>query len=163
MIKIREIKTKDVDSFLSFFRNSIKNQFDEYSKKSKDFFIKKEWTKERIINSIKRNYAIFVIAFDEEKIVGYLIGSYHFGGVTNVMWLAVHDDYQGRGIGRKLINKYIFIIKKKGAHKIYLTVTNKKNIIFYEKLGFEVQCFFKNDYFGLDSYLMSKDIQSPKW
>lgn len=162
-IEIREIKIKDVDLFLDFLRNSIKNQFDEYSKKSKDFFIKKEWTKERIINSIKENYAIFLLVFKEEKILGYLIGSHHFGGIATVMWIAVDNNYQGQGIGRKLINKYISILKKEKAHKVNLTVTNKKNIDFYEGLGFKIQCLSKRDYFGLDSYLMSKDIQEPQW
>lgn len=162
-MEIREIKTKEIDSFSDFFNKSINNQFTEYSKKARDFLIKKEWTKKRIKDSIKGDYVIFLLAFDKEKIVGYLIGSHHFGGIATVMWIAVDDDYQGRGIGKKLMNKYLSILKKEGAHKINLTVTIKDNIGFYEKLGFKVQCFSKKNYFGLDSYVMYKDIQNPKW
>ena len=163
MIKIEKIKTKEIDLFLDFFKKSIKNQFDEYSKKSKDFFLKKEWTKERIKNSIKNNYVVFLLAFEKEEIVGYLIGGHSFGGIATVMWIAVDDNYQGKGIGKKLLKGFESIIKKEGTHKINLTVTNKNNIGFYEKLGFKIQCFSKKDYFGLDSYLMFKDIQQPKW
>jgi len=162
-MEIREIKTKEIDSFLEFFKKSINNQFTEYSKKSRDFFVKKEWTKERIKNAIKGNYIIFLLAFEKEKIVGYLIGGHHFGGITSVMWIAVDDNYQGRGIGSKLMNKYISLSKKEGAHKVVLTVTIRDNIGFYERLGFKVQSFSKKDYFGLDSYIMYKDIQKPKW
>ena len=162
-MEIREIKIREVDLFLDFFRKSIKNQFDEYSKKSKDFLLKKEWTKERIRNSIKGNNVIFILSFDKEKIVGYLIGNHHFGGIATVMWIAVDDNYQGRGIGKKLFNNFISLSKKEGTHKINLTVTNKRNIGFYEKLGFKVQCFSEKDYFGLDSYLMYKNIQKSKW
>ncbi|MCK9446604.1 GNAT family N-acetyltransferase [bacterium] len=162
-MKIREIKIKDVDLFVDFFRNSINNQFTEYSKKARDFFIKKEWNREKIKTSIKRSYVIFILAFDKEKIIGYLIGSHHFGGIASIMWVAVADNYQGKGIGTKLIDKYISLLKKEGAHKVVLTVTIKDNIGFYEKLGFKVQYFSKKDYFGLDSYMMYKDIQKPKW
>lgn len=162
-MKIKEIKIEDVDLFLDFFRNSVNTQFPEYSKKARDFFIKKAWTKKIIEGSIKGYYTIYILAFDKEKIVGYLIGTHHFGGVATIMWVAVDDDFQGRGIGRKLIDKFISILKKEGGHKINLTVTNKKNIGFYKKLGFEIQCFSKRDYFGLDSYSMSKEIQVPKW
>ena len=162
-MQIREIKTKEIDSFLDFFRKSVKTQFNEYSKKSKDFFLKKEWTKDRIKNSIKEKIIIYLLAFDKDKIIGYLIGGYPFGGVAAVMWLAVDDDYQERGIGRKLVNSFIAISKEKGAHKVKLDVTNEKNLGFYKKLGFTVQCFSKKDYFGLDSYWMCKDIQKPNW
>lgn len=162
-MEIREIKTKEIDLFLDFFKKSVKNQFDEYSKKSKDFFLKKEWTKTRIKNSIKSKIVIFLLAFDKEKIVGYLIGGHHFGGIATIMWIAVDEDYQGKGIGKKLLNNFISLLKKEGAHKINLTVTNKRNIGFYEKFGFKIQCFSEKDYFGLDSYLMYKDIQKSKW
>jgi ribosomal protein S18 acetylase RimI-like enzyme len=162
-MQIREIKTKDIDSFLDFFRKSVKTQFDEYSKNSKDFFLKKEWTKQRIKNSIKGDYIIYLLAFEKDKIVGYLIGSHSYGGVATVMWLAVDDDCQGRGIGRRLMNTFIDFLKEEGAHKVKLDVTNKENLGFYKKLGFTVQCLSKKDYFGLDSHWMYKDIQKPRW
>jgi ribosomal protein S18 acetylase RimI-like enzyme len=162
-MEIREIKTKEVDSFSDFFNKSVSKQFTEYSKKARNFLIKEEWTKKRIEDAVRGNYVIFLLAFEKEKIVGYLIGGHHFGGIATVMWIAIDSDYQGKGIGRKIMNKYISLLKKEGAHKINLTVTIKDNIGFYEKLGFKVQCFNKKDYFGLDSYIMYKDIQKPKW
>jgi ribosomal protein S18 acetylase RimI-like enzyme len=162
-MQITELKIKEMDSFLDFFRKSVKTQFDEYSKKAKDFLLNEEWTKERIKNSIKGNYLTYLLAFEEDRIIGYLIGGHPFGGVATAMWLAVGDDYQGKGIGRKLMNSFIAILKKKGNHKVNLDVTNKKNLGFYEKLGFTVQCLSKKDYFGLDSYRMFKDMQKPRW
>ncbi len=162
-MEIREIKTKEVDIFLDFFRKSVNNQFTEHSKKARDFFVKKEWTKKRIKESIKKNYVVLLLAFEKDKIVGYLIGSHHFGGVATIMWVAVDNNYQGRGIGRNLMNKYISLSKKEGTHKINLMVTVKDNIGFYEKLGFKTQYLSKKDCFGLDAYIMYKDIQQPKW
>lgn len=162
-MEIREIKTKEINSFSDFYKKSVNSQFTEYSKKSRDFLVKKEWTKERIKNAIKGKYIIILLAFEKEKLEGYLIGNHHFGGITSVMWLAVANEHQGRGIGRGLMNKFISLSKKEGTHKVVLTVTIKDNIGFYEKLGFKVQCFSKKDYFGLDSYVLYKDIQKPKW
>jgi len=162
-MEIREMKIKESKSFLKFFRNSVKTQFPEYSKKSIDFLLKKEWTKKKIENSLKEKYVLYLLAFEKENIIGYLIGEPPFAGVSSVYWLAVDEKYQGKGIGTKLINKFIFLVKKKGAHKVNLSVTNKDNISFYEKLGFGNINFVKKDYFGLDTYWMYKDIQKSKW
>lgn len=162
-MEIREIKTKEVFLFLDFFRKSLRSQFGEYSKKSIDFFLKKEWTEERIKKSIKSKAVIFLLAFEEDKVVGYLIGGHPFGGIASIMWLAVSDDYQGRGIGKKIMSAFISLVKKEKAHKVILSVTDRKNIGFYEKIGFRMECFIKKDYFGLDTWWMYKDIQRPEW
>lgn len=162
-MEIREIKIKEAGRFIEFFRSSIKTQFPEYSKKSKDLLIKKEWTVEKVKESLKEKYILYVLVFDKDKIVGYLIATIPFAGISSIFWLAVDEKYQGRGIATKIINKSIALLKKKGAHKVNLSVTNKKLIPFYEKLGFQNLCFVKKDYFGLDAYWMYKDIQKPRW
>lgn len=162
-MEIREIEIKEIDDFLNFFRKSVESQFDEYSKKSKNFFLRKDWTKQRIKNSIKSKTVVYLLAFNEGRIVGYLLGDQPFGGISNVMWLAVEDECQNRGIGKQLLNNFIFFSKRRKAHKVRLAVTNKENIGFYEKMGFNMQCFVKKDLFGLDTWWMYKDIQSPKW
>ena len=162
-MEIREIKIKDIDSFLKLFTESVKNQFSEYSKKSKQFFLEEEWTKKRIRDSLKGKQVVYLLALNKDVIVGYLIGTFPFAGVATIMWLAISDDCQRKGVGTKLINKFSAISKKNKAHKIDLTVTNKINLAFYKKNGFKYGCLIKKYYFGLDAYLLFKQIQEPKW
>lgn len=162
-MEIREMKIREVGLFVKFFNNSVNTQFPEYSKKAKELLLKKEWTDKGVESSFRDKTIFYFLALEEKKIIGYLIGTAPFAGVSSIYWLAVNKEYQGRGIGKKLVNKFISFLKKKGAHKINLSITNRKNIPFYEKLGFENIHFVKKDYFGLDTYWMYKDIQNPQW
>ncbi|HZG85713.1 N-acetyltransferase [Paenibacillus sp.] len=55
--------------------------------------------------------------------------------------IAVDPDFQGLGIGRKLVEAACVEAKAQGKRKLSLRVmsTNEKAIAFYEKLGFRAQ------------------------
>ncbi len=55
--------------------------------------------------------------------------------------IVVHDHYQHRGLGHKLVDMIIGIAQEKGLEKIYGTVLtdNKKMLIFCEELGFTIR------------------------
>lgn len=54
-------------------------------------------------------------------------------GIYQVKTLAVTKDYQGRGIGRYLMNEMVYELRKLGAKKVIL---NAKEPGFYERVGF---------------------------
>ena len=49
--------------------------------------------------------------------------------------IAVHPSYQGQGLGGALMRSVIARAKR---HPIFLECTDKQNIAFYEKFGFEI-------------------------
>lgn len=55
--------------------------------------------------------------------------------------IVVHDDYQGRGIGTKLMEYTIEVARKMGVKKLYafLSPMNRKIIRVIKKLGFTVK------------------------
>lgn len=83
-----------------------------------------------------------LVAILEERVVGYL-GFHHPTPLkTNQHVLeidiAVDQHYQGKGIGRKLLDELVKMAKDKNIHKLALRVlsSNEGAIDFYKKCGF---------------------------
>lgn len=76
----------------------------------------------------------FVTAWHNEKLVG--LGNAISDGFLVVYYphLLVHPDYQGKGIGKLIINKFQ---EKYGDFHQQILVADGKAIDFYEKCGFE--------------------------
>lgn len=85
------------------------------------------------------------VVYDEEQPTGcfaYRVSN----GVVTVETMAVIPQYQRKGVGRKMMNKLLKLVKGK---KVRL-VTHPKNapaIILYLKFGFQIYGW-KNDYYG---------------
>lgn len=76
-----------------------------------------------------------ISAWDQDQLVG-LINAIDDGELTAYAhYLLINPKYQKMGIGRELIEQ----LKKKYEEYLYLILISeeKKNIAFYEKLGFE--------------------------
>jgi glucosamine-phosphate N-acetyltransferase len=92
------------------------------------------------INNLNNNYKIIVILlndiiigsgtiFIENKII------HNFGNVAHIEDIIIDNNYRNLKLGKKLIDKLIFIAKENNCYKIILNC-NDDNILFYEKCGF---------------------------
>lgn len=61
------------------------------------------------------------------------------GGFLGELGIFVREDYQGRGVGSKLMNNLIELGRRENVREIYLTVLtdNAKAIHLYKKYGFK--------------------------
>lgn len=76
---------------------------------------------------------LIVTAWDGEIIVGILRALSDFAFVTYVSDVAVHSDYQRRGIGRELIR----IAQREGGSNAHIVLlANPKNAEYYQHVGF---------------------------
>jgi ribosomal protein S18 acetylase RimI-like enzyme len=136
-INIQELKTlnhkatQDITDLVNYLYKSKKITPD----------ISKIWLR-RIIKNPKSH---FLIAFDNQakKVVGMLtLISYPTIGGYLKFWIedvVVSENYQNRGIGKKLLLSALKQAKKIGAKEVNLT-SNPKRIsanFLYQKLGFE--------------------------
>ena len=84
------------------------------------------------------NYG-FVAVDNVQKVLGFgsiLIEYKIRGGVMgHIEDVAIHNQYQNKGIGKLIIDKLVEIGKNKNCYKINLSC-KKKNIIFYQKCDF---------------------------
>ncbi len=95
------------------------------------------WSADGLEASRKRPEYLFLVACDEEQIIGY-IGMYQVmeeGDITNV---AVRPDCQGQGVGSLLVEALFHAAARRGIREITLEVRagNVHAIRLYEKHGF---------------------------
>lgn len=88
---------------------------------------------------IKINSASCLVLVKYKKIIGSILGTFN-GRRGWIYHLAIHPAFQKKGYGSLLLMKAEKELKKKGAHRINLGVTdtNLKVLPFYEKFGYEV-------------------------
>jgi RimJ/RimL family protein N-acetyltransferase len=71
---------------------------------------------------------------------------------TGDLIIYVHQDFQDVGLGTVMLIKLLQLAKKDGMHRIALHVVadNKRAVHLYEKLGFKIEGFLRDSYFGED-------------
>ena len=130
-MKIFILKPSDVNENLS---QQIKELFNQLNSeiKQKDL--------SELFNS--KNELVFACCMDGESLVGmalmatYTVISGYKGWVEDVV---VHNDYRGKGLGRKLMNKLLEEGKSKGLSEILLFSNDKRQaaISLYKSLDFK--------------------------
>lgn len=88
--------------------------------------------------SIIQNHLLTILLIDGEE--NYPIGYGHLDKDGDDLWLGICilSEYQGKGLGKKIMNYLIDFAQQKNVSQIKLTVDND-NILaikLYEKLGF---------------------------
>jgi ribosomal-protein-alanine N-acetyltransferase len=108
----------------------------------------KEKHRKLILNELKKNPDLSSVATDIGKVVGYVLADVHNDEAV-VEDLAVAEEYQGKGVGKRLLNKELEILKRKGAKTVIAEVHYKcaSAIPFYYKHNFRVAGFMQ-DWFG---------------
>ena len=131
-IEIREIEEDDLEKGFLETLDFLRNASGLDKNKSKE-----------ILKKIKQNpNHIIYVAIDNKKIVGsttLLIEQkfIHGGGlVGHIEDVVVRKDYEGKGIGMKLVISLLDVAKQR---KCYKTILNCEDSLkqFYEKIGFK--------------------------
>jgi GNAT superfamily N-acetyltransferase len=91
-------------------------------------------------NFLKNDRCYACVAEHNGLIIGF--GSIFFierirGGTAAVIEdIAVHEEWSNKGVGRLIVEKLLNYARSNKCFKVSL-VTNDKNVIFYEKIGFK--------------------------
>lgn len=105
------------------------------------------WSEATVKAEIKSSFADFFGVFEGEKLCGY-IGGRTIAGETEIFNVAVLPEYRRKGLGKKLIEKFIEAVREKETEVIFLEVrtSNLGAISLYESAGF-VFCGIRKDYY----------------
>ena len=90
------------------------------------------WNEERLGRAIDGS-SVVITAWDGEKLVGIARSISDFAWCGYLSQLAVLPEYQGQGIGKKLID----LTMEKLGDEVSLLVHSKEAPEFYKKIGFE--------------------------
>lgn len=95
------------------------------------------WSENSIRSELTNPLSLWLVALDGEQMVGY-VGSQSVLGESDMMNIAVHNDYRGRGIATALVEKLVVQLREKGNYQLTLEVriSNETAKKLYEKLGF---------------------------
>jgi GNAT superfamily N-acetyltransferase len=151
-ITIRPITKEEIDAFQEVADSVMETCFPEYPED-----IKPRILKEDLNISLRMEVPDFTHwgAFVDGKAVGLLAGMNPIGGILNIHWIIVLKEYQGKGIGKKLLEEHTEWAKTKGAHALHLFAPDF-NVPFYEKMGFENVGLVRKNFWGADDYFMNK-------
>lgn len=105
------------------------------------------WSEQSFLESMKKEYTIFLTALCEGQVAGYL-GCYCIAGEGEITNVAVADAYRRKGIGGMLLEK----LYEEGAgldtREFFLEVreSNEAAIALYSRQGFIKEGIRKNFY-----------------
>ncbi len=100
----------------------------------------KERKASHIDDDVRAHAAGIFVAEEEGKVVGYITTRLDRGAkVGHIPNMAVHPDFQGRGIGRELIEAALDYFREQGMElaRIETLVQNKRCMEFYPRIGFK--------------------------
>lgn len=101
---------------------------------------------------LKLNIYSKIIAYKEDKIIGFLIYDDIYDRYE-IEYIGVLEEYRNKGIGSKLM-EYL----KDKPISLEVDINNEFAIKLYEKYGFKRVSIRKNYYNGNDAYLMIKEV-----
>jgi len=140
-------------------KNADKKDLDKILEIAKEL---KDWFNETAIQNMKNDFIInnTLVAVDKEPIAFICYSS--FEGAIKILWLGTKKQYQGKGIGTKLINDLENKAKKLGIKYLQVeTLTDKESYEpykltrdFYYKKGFKKICEIKAIKPGWDDQIL---------
>jgi len=125
-MKIRLMKKTDFDGLYVMWKKS-KLKLDSYQNEKKEFN-----------DMLTVNPESCFVALNKNQIIGSVFGTNN-GRRSFIYHLAVHPDWQRKGIGKKLLQKAEYFLKKTGVSRVRLMVNldNLRVVPFYEKCGYD--------------------------
>lgn len=96
------------------------------------------WAKERRIEDWEiaiANSDPVIGVWDGEKLIGFARATSDGIYRANIWDVAIHPDYRGLGLGRKLVESVLSHPKMNRVERVYLMTTHQQQ--FYERIGFQ--------------------------
>ena len=120
------------------FRTAAIGSVDELTQLQRLFNQTAFWAQDRSIDELRvaiaNSYPI-VTAWDGNTIIGFARATSD-GVYRATIWdVVIHPDYQGAGLGRKLVQTLLAHPHMNRVERVYLMTTNEQK--FYQRIGFD--------------------------
>jgi ribosomal-protein-alanine N-acetyltransferase len=141
-MKIRRMLNKDIDEVIKYENEYLGSTL------GYEYF-------SRLIND---EYSCFLIAEDNDKIVGYISST--LDTYAEILNFFVIKTSRGKGYGKELLENVISAAQANKCQSIYLEVNalNEAAIALYKLYGFKIDHIRKNYYKNADAYAMIKEL-----
>lgn len=126
-----------------------------------------ELVQERLDKGLKSDY-FFIFAMSAGKTIGYSC----FGPIPatrfsyDLYWIAVHDDWRGKGIGRKVLIESEKAIARLGGNRVYIETSGRDQYrptrAFYLSCDYTEEAILQDFYAPGDAkYFYVKSLNQP--
>ena len=127
----------------------------------KECFGMDAWSEKSVASELSNQLSLWLVAVDGDRVAGY-VGSQTVCDETDMMNVAVTDDYRRQGLGERLVLALVEELKAMGSQCLTLEVrdSNTPARTLYEKLGFQQIGLRKNYYRNPkeDAYILRKEF-----
>ena len=143
-MNIEIFKVSDLEQMMIFLDNNITENYEE-----------------RVFQTIHQRWPEgFLLVKDQEDIIGIGCGTIMPNEKLRILILALDQKFQGRGLGKKLMNQMIEASRIYGVQKVTLEVRKDSDAInFYRKLRFSsvdvLPCYYQD---GCDGIVMERQL-----
>ncbi|WP_337873025.1 GNAT family N-acetyltransferase [Ignavibacterium sp.] len=102
--------------------------------------------------------AIHIVAVEDEKIVGCGRAHFNTADEAQIRYMAVENQWQGKGVGKLILDELEKRVIEKGAKKIILHA-RESVVKFYEKNGYKIVKPSHTLFGSIPHFLMEKIIE----
>ncbi|HVP37308.1 MAG TPA: GNAT family N-acetyltransferase [Terriglobales bacterium] len=162
---IREMKKEDIEQSIELSRTVREKTWETYEKEVYPRKLLDEelqlYSYDTFLRFIGDENKYSFVAEENGKIIGLAIGRFDQGGISDLSWICTDLKEQGKGIGKKLIDKIVDYSKEKGCHKLfaYTTPNLLSAVKLYLSTGFVQEAHLRKHWHKLDFLIMSKWLE----
>jgi len=158
----RRVEKEQIDELQSLSLSTFKNSFSaQNTKTDMDIYLSEHLNKEKLFEELTNPESEFYFVKNETETIGYF--KVNYGQAQNekrpvpaieIERIYVIASWQGKGIGKKILEQTIDIAKSKKLKNIWLGVWEKnyKAIKFYKNFGFTQ--------FSSHPFMLGNDLQT---
>jgi GNAT superfamily N-acetyltransferase len=158
--KVISLTSNDVPEIVSLSRQSLREDFPEYSPKVAEIYAANYWTKKHFQDLLKHSHNNIFGVKVENKLIAIMSLKGEFGGVLFMDILAVKKEYRKKGIGTALLQKAERWALNHAYHYLWLFTESEKNISYYKRNGYMYVGLHKGSWFGTDEHILSKQLRN---
>jgi GNAT superfamily N-acetyltransferase len=122
-VRIREFQKSDAEALVTILKLNMQYAYPEVE------------GSDAMLRVSRCPSALFLVAEESVCPVGFIKAVYD-GSRAMIHLLSVHPEFQGKGVGSKLLDAAILELRKRGAPSISVTITDD-SAGFWEKRGFK--------------------------
>lgn len=157
MVRIRKLQKRDTEAVARLVFDTFRkfNSGDHFDKRGVQKYLDMYDIKKREVEDIYRSFkksSIFYVAVEGDRIVGMIRGR-----PDQLINLYVQEEFHGRGIARKLVERFETEAKRGEVEEIKIR-SSVYAMPFYEKMGYKKTTGMRN-LRGIKIYPMKKNLK----
>lgn len=159
--KVERLEIVDFARFYRFAKDFVLDRYLDYPAAVRRKYLETDLERKQLRKAVKKKETVGLTAVLKGKVIGFAVLNFQRGGAVHIQWLAVDQKYRDQGVGSQILKEVEVVAKERKCHFMILWTESRKNIDFYQKRGYCLVGLQRESWYGMDEYLMQKNISKP--